>query len=72
MVRGRTNTKIGKASVQPDIMFNDMFIEEEDALRRFCLAEFVVKLGKSYGSCADRKKLNLSKGMQCPTMYMYC
>jgi hypothetical protein len=33
MVRGRTNTKIGKASVQADIMFNDMFIKKEDALR---------------------------------------
>ncbi|HOI17224.1 MAG TPA: hypothetical protein PK036_12870 [Geobacteraceae bacterium] len=33
MVRGRTNTKIGKASVQPDKMFNDMFIKKEDALR---------------------------------------
>jgi hypothetical protein len=33
MVRGRTNTKIGKASFQPDKMFTDEFITKEDALR---------------------------------------
>jgi hypothetical protein len=33
MVRGRTNTKIGKASYQPDKMFTDEFITKEDALR---------------------------------------